>query len=149
VTIGAQWVMEVHIAAAVFPWMLLIFGKRVPYDVRYGSIVFLYLFVELSGFWKFGMIVGASPILLSSPVMATALFGTGLGGSFSVSMVLMMIVTAYSFNSGVRVFATGYNVSGTFLPAWINYTLTVTLTASTSISAILMSNRHLMGALLT
>lgn len=147
VNIGLQWMMGGHIAAAAFIWVLLIFRKSIPYNFRAGPIVFLYLLIGLSGFWEFGMIAGANPMLIISPVLATVLFGKRLGVSFAVAMILMMILTAYSFIYGGRVFAIDFNVSGTFLPAWITYTLTVILVVSTSIAAISMSNNHLAAAL--
>lgn len=148
VNIGWKWVMGVHLAAAALVWMLFIFRKSIPYTLRAGSIVFLFLFVGLSGFWEFGMIAGANPMLLISPVLATVLFGKRLGISFAVAMVLVMILTAYSFVYGGRVLEIALSVSDTFLPAWITYTLTVILAVSTSIVAISMSNSHLASALI-
>jgi diguanylate cyclase (GGDEF)-like protein len=147
VNIGWQWVMALHIAAAIFLLVLLIFRKSIPYNVRAGSIVCLFLFVGLSGFWEFGMIAGANPMLLISPVLATVLFGKRLGIFFAVAMVFMMMLTAYSFIYGGRVFNIDFSVSETFLPAWTAYLLTVILVVATSIAGISMSNRHLASAL--
>ncbi len=148
VNIGWKWVMGAHIAAAAIIWMLYIIRKSVPFNIRAGSVVFIFLFIGLSGFWEFGMIAGANPMLLIAPVLATVLFGKRLGIAVAVAMVLMMILTAYSFVYGGRVFEIDFSVSDTYLPAWITYTLTVILAVSTSIVAISMSNSHLASALI-
>jgi len=147
VNIGWQWMMGVHIAATALILVVFFFRKSVPYSIRAGGIVGLFLFIGLIGFWEFGMIAGANPMLLAAPVLATVLFGKRLGIFFAGTMVLMMVLTAYSFIYGGRVFAIDFNVSDTFLPAWLTYTMTVILAVSTSIAAISMSNRHLAAAL--
>lgn len=147
VNIGWRWEMALHVVAAALIILLWVFRKSVPYTVRAGSIVSVFLFVGLSGFWAFGMVAGANPLLLMAPVLATVLFGKRLGISFAIAIVFMMIITAHSFIYGGRVFEINFNISGTFLPAWIAYTLVVILAVATSIAAISMSNRHLARAL--
>ena len=143
VNIGWQWFMSGHIAAAVFIGFLLIFRKSLPYNVRAGSIVSIFLFFGLAGFWEFGMIAGANPLLLIAPVLATVLFGKRLGMAFAAAIVLTMVVTAYSFVYGGRVFKIDFDLYAPFIPAWITYMLTVVLAIATAIAAISMSNRHL------
>jgi len=147
VSIGWQWEMGLHIATTTFIWVILIFRKSIPYTVRAGSLVFLFLLIGLVGFWNLGMIAGANPLLLLSPVLATVLFGKRLGIPFAIAMLLMMIVTAYSFILGDRILEIDANASAPYLPAWITYLLTVILAVATSIAAISMSNHHLTAAL--
>lgn len=148
VNIGWRWDMAFHVAAAALIVLLWVFRKSVPYTVRAGSIISVFLFTGLIGFWAFGMVAGANPMLLMAPVLATVLFGKRLGISFAIAIVLMMMITAYSFVYGGRVFEINFNISGTFLPSWITYTLTVVLVTATSIAAISMSNHHLAEALI-
>ncbi len=148
VNVGWLWVMGLHIAAAVFLWVLFIGRKSIPYRLRAGAVVSLFLIVGLAGFWKFGMIAGANPMLLVAPIFATVLFGKRLGIVFAVAMVSVMIVTAYSFVFGGRVLEIDLSVSETYLPAWVTYMLTVVLAVSVSILAISMSNGYLASALI-
>jgi len=149
VNIGWRSDMTLHVAATALILLLWVFRKSVPYTVRASSIVSIFLFIGLFGFWTFGMIAGANPMLLMAPVLATVLFGKRLGISFAIAIVIIMILTAYSFVYGGRVFEINLNISDTFLPSWIAYTLTVILATATSIAAISMSNRHLAEALIT
>lgn len=148
VNIGWQWVMGLHVITAALIWVLMIFRNSISYNIRAGSLVFLYLFVGLAGFWEYGVIAGANPVLLISPVLATLLFGKRLGAYFAIVMVLLMIGTAYSFLFGGRVLSVDFTIGGPHIPAWITYLLTVILVVATSIVAISMSNHHLASALL-
>ena len=146
-TIGWQWVMAGHIFGAVLFWILLAFKTSIPYRVRAGAIVGTYLFIGLAGFWQVGLIAGANPMLLVAPIMATVLFGKRLGIIFTVSMVLVMVITAYSFIYGGRAMPIEFALQNPFIPAWITYLLVVVLAVGTSIAAITMSNHHLASAL--
>jgi len=146
--IGWQWQMGLHIATAVVIWILLIFRKKIPYPLRAGTLVFIFLLIGLVGFWKTGIVAGANPLLLLAPVMATILFGKRLGIPFTVVMISMMIVTAYSFIFGGRTFVIDTTTAVSYMPVWVTYLLTVILAVVTSISAISMSNHHLAAALM-
>ena len=148
VNIGWRWEMALHVFAALALWGLFIFKKSVSYPVRAGSIVSIFLLTGLSGFWAFGLISGANPMLLMAPVLATVLFGKRTGVIVTIGIVSMMIATAYSFVYGGRVFTIDFNVTAPYLPAWIAYTMTVIMTIATTIAAISMSNQHLEQALL-
>lgn len=147
-TIGWQWTMAVHIAATVFIWCLFIFRKSIPYKLRAGSIVSIFLFIGLAGFWQIGMIAGANPVLIVAPLLATVLFGKRLGILYAVAIVLIMIVTAYSFIYGGRPYKIELTVDSVYLPSWITYVFTVVLAVAASIAAISMSNHHLASALI-
>jgi len=146
--IGWQWQMGLHIATAVVIWILFIFRKKIPYTIQAGTLVSLFLLIGLVGFWKVGIVAGANPLLLLSPVMATILFGKRVGIPFTIAMVFMMIVTAYSFIFGGRIFVIDTTTAVSYMPAWVTYLLTVILAVATSISAISMSNHHLAAALM-
>lgn len=145
---GWQWVMGVHVATAVMFWLLLIFRKSIPYPVRAGTLVFLFFMVGIIGFWNTGMVAGANPLLLLSPIFATILFGKRFGIPLAIIMIVAMILTAYSFVFGGRVLDIRFDVSYVFLPAWITYLMTVILAVVASVVAISMSNHHLETALL-
>jgi len=147
-TNGWLWEMAVHLSATALILILFIFRKSIPYTLRAGTIVFTYLFVGLTGFWKFGMVAGANPMLLVAPVLATVLFGKRLGIWVAVVMVGTMAITAYGFVYGGRVFELEFSLYGTFLPSWIAYLMVTVLTVATSIAAISMSNRHLESSLI-
>ena len=93
-TIGWKEVMAFHIAATLIIWALFFFRKSIPYNLRAGTIVSLFMMLGLLGFWEFGMIAGANPVLIISPVLATVLFGKRFGIPLAVAMVLVMIITA-------------------------------------------------------
>lgn len=145
--IGWQWSMAAHIAAAVLICGFFLFRKSIPYTLRAGTIVFIFLFVGMVGFWELGMVAGANPLLLVAPVLATVLFGKRLGIWFTVAMVSMMLLTAYSFVFGGRVFHIDFDLHDTYLPAWATYLLGVIMAVATSVAAISMSNHHLSSAL--
>lgn len=146
--IGWQWAMGVHVATAIALCLLFMFRVSIPYTVRAGSIVFLFFMVGIIGFWNVGMVAGANPLLLLTPVFATILFGKRVGIPLAIAMVLAMIVTAYSFVFGGRVFNISFDVSTTYLPAWITYLMTVILAVVASVVAVSMSNHHLEAALI-
>lgn len=148
VNIGWRWEMALHVVSALALWGLLIYKKSIPYPVRAGSIVSIFLFTGLAGFWAFGLVSGANPMLLMAPVLATVLFGKRTGIIVTIGIVLMMVLTAYSFIYGGRVFIIDFNVTAPYLPGWIAYTLVVIMSVATIISAISMSNQHLEQALL-
>ena len=139
--------MGIHITGAALILILFIFRKSIPYTLRAGTGVFIFLFIGLAGFWQFCMIAGANPMLLVAPILATVLFGKRLGIWFAVAAVGVMIVTAYSFVYGGRVMQLDFNIYGTFLPSWIAYLMAAVLAVATSIAAISMSNRHLESSL--
>lgn len=145
--IGWQWAMAAHIAAAVLICGFFLFRKSIPYTLRAGAIVFIFLFVGMVGFWELGMVAGANPLLLVAPVLATVLFGKRLGIWFTVAMVTMMLLTAYSFVFGGRVFHIDFNMHDSYVPAWATYLLGVIMAVATSVAAISMSNHHLSSAL--
>nr|WP_170826955.1 GGDEF domain-containing protein [Magnetovibrio blakemorei] len=95
-----------------------------------------------------GMIAGANPLLLLSPVFATILFGKRLGIPLAILMIVAMILTAYSFVFGNRVLEINFDVSLSFLPSWITYLMTVVMAVVASVVAISMSNHHLETALI-
>lgn len=141
------WVIWLHIAAAVSLWGLLIFRKSIPYTFRAGSIVFIFLSIGLSGFWQLGMISGANPMAIVAPILATILFGKRWGIASTVALVLIMIITAYSFVYGGKVLDIRTHAEDGYLPGWITHIMSVILVIATSIAAISMSNRHLQSAL--
>jgi diguanylate cyclase (GGDEF)-like protein len=147
-SIGWQWAMGVHVATAIALCLLFVFRASIPYTVRAGSIVFLLFMVGSIGFWNMGMIAGANPLLLLSPVFATILFGKRLGIPLAILMIVAMILTAYSFVFGDRVLEINFDVSLSFLPSWITYLMTVVMAVVASVVAISMSNHHLESALI-
>lgn len=146
-TVGWQWTMGVHIAATVFMWILFLYRKSIAYRFRGSFIVSIFLVLGLAGFWKHGMVAGANPMLLVSPILATVLFGKRLGIAFATVIVSMMVFTVYSFVWGGRVFVLDTGMDKTYLPAWITYLLSVVLSIAAAIAAISMSNHHLAVAL--
>jgi len=146
-TMGWRWSMALHILAAVVLCGFFLFRKSLPYGVRAGTIVFLFLAIGFAGFWQFGMVAGANPMLLVAPLLATVLFGRHLGIWFTVAVVAMMVATAYSFVYGGRVFLIDFVIDEKYMPSWITYLLSVVMAVATSVAAITMSNRHLASAL--
>lgn len=144
---GWLWTMGVHLGAAALIMIFFIFRKSIPYTLRAGTLIFIFLFIGLAGFWQLGMVAGANPMLLVAPILATVLFGKRLGIWLTIATVGMMIITAYSFVYGGRVLQIEFNLYGTFLPSWIAYLLVAILAIATSIAAVSMSNRHLESAL--
>ena len=126
---------------------LFFFRQRVTYSLRAGILISLFLIIGLAGFWKFGFVAGANPVLLVTPVLATVLFGRRLGMALTTVMLILMIAIGYSFVFGGRDMSVNFDASAPFLPSWIVYILTVLLTAATAIAAISMSNHHLAAAL--
>jgi len=146
-TMGWRWSMALHILAAVVLCGFFLFRKSLPYGVRAGTIVFLFLAIGFAGFWQFGMVAGANPMPVVAPLRATALFGRHLGIWFTVAVVAMMVATAYSFVYGGRVFLIDFVIDEKYMPSWITYLLSVVMAVATSVAAITMSNRHLASAL--
>ena len=145
--IGWIWTMGVHLTAAALILIFFIFRKSIPYTLRAGTIIFIFLFIGMASFWQFGMVAGANPMLLVAPIFATILFGKRLGIWFAIAVFSMMVLTAYSFIYGGRTFQIEFDMYGTFLPSWITYLLTTVLAVATSIAAISISNRHLESSL--
>lgn len=142
-----QWMMAGHIAAAAAIWLLLAFRKTLPYTIRAGAIIGIFFILGLVGFWNFGMVAGANPLILATPVMATILFGKRVGVLCAVFVVLAMVLTAFSFIFGGRVFTIDFTVAPKYLPTWITYLFVVIMSMAASIAAISMSNHHLAAAL--
>ena len=145
---GWYGLMGLHIAATSVIFLLWVFRKSLPFNLKAGAIVLVFMTVGLTGFWRFGMISGANPLLLVAPVLATVLFGRRIGVGCAIILVSMMMLTAYSFVFGGRVFQIDFNVSGTFLPSWIAYLFGMVLAFAAAVAAISMSNRHLSSAMI-
>jgi len=139
--------MAAHISAAVVILAIFLFRNTLSYNIRAGTIVGIFLAIGLLGFWEFGMIAGANPVLLAAPVLATLLFGKRVGIWCTLIMLFMMILTAYSFVYGGRVFSIDFNINSAYVPSWIAYMLGVILSVAASIVAISMSSHHLAAAL--
>ena len=92
-------------------------------------------------------VAGANPLILATPVMATILFGKRVGVLCAVFVVLAMVLTAFSFIFGGRVFTIDFTVAPKYLPTWITYLFVVIMSMAASIAAISMSNHHLAAAL--
>jgi len=148
-SIGWLWTMYIHIVGAACIVLLFIFRKSIPYNLRAGPIVGVFLVVGMGGFWQNGMVAGANPMLLISPILASVLFGKRLGISYTVAVVAVMVVTAYTFVFGGRVLHIDTTTNPTFLPAWITYLMTVVLSVAAAVAAISMTNHHLASALFT
>lgn len=146
-SIGWQWAMYVHIVGVVSIFGLFLFRKSIPFNLRAGAIVGVFLIVGMVGFWQHGMVAGANPMLLVSPILAAVLFGKRLGISYTVAIVSVMVITACTFIFGGRVLHIDTTTNPTYLPAWITYMMTVVLSVAAAVAAIFMTNHHLASAL--
>lgn len=77
--IGWQHVMGAHVVIVVSLWCIVIFRARVPYNIRAGSIVIMFLIIGLGGIYQFGLVAGGTAFLVVSSPIATVIFGGQIG----------------------------------------------------------------------
>ena len=147
VTIGLQWVMGIQVVALTMILAFTIFHRVIPYRVRAGYVVFFFTFIGLIGMLKFGIVAGAIPMAVVSPILAAIFFGLRTSiicTSLTLSAILFI---AFGVINGTLANDIDVTTHAVLIPTWTGFLMVVVMSIAAPTTAIVMIERHLTSAL--
>ena len=149
VGIGWQPVMALHILLVVVLGFVALYRRRLPYGVRAGFLVSLFVIVGLAGIWSFGLLTAAGSFFVVAPILCTVLFNIRSGLIIFVGVILVAIAIGTLTVLENRLPAFDLAPFLTSAPAWVTRVLSWVLTGGTMAIAIGALNKFFVESLKT
>jgi diguanylate cyclase (GGDEF)-like protein len=146
-SIGWSWVMGVQITTVALLYIITIFRESIPYYLRAGYIVLLLSIVGLTGMLKFGLIAGAIPLLIVTPILTTVYFGARVGILHVAGIMLLMTLIAFGKIQGVIASDFDMAFHASLISTWATFLLVSLVAFVAPVTATIMVVRHLTEAL--
>lgn len=145
--IGWQPVMLAHIIIAIGLWLTALLQNKVPYPIKAGFIVSIFIIIALGGIYQFGLVAGGIAFLVVTAPIATLLFNGKTGtailiAGFSGAAVIGYLTVTGSISHAFDVSA--YNIARS---SWINSIIGWALASAAMTASLHAFNQGLIQAL--
>lgn len=145
--IGWLPIMAVHIGLVAVLCFVTLFRNRVPYNLRAGYIVALFLMVGIGGLWQFGLLGGGFMFAVMAPAMSAIFFSIRVGVIVLVASVLTGGMIGVYTVLEHRLLPFDPSVYATQPSSWVVAILGWVLVAGSLLAAMVMYNKGLYAAL--
>ena len=142
-----QWMMAKQFAFFSVLFFIIPFRNRIPYNLRAGYLVFMFVIVGTIGLSKFGLVSGSIPILVVAPTLAMILFGFQVGICVVGITLALTLLVAVEFTTGYQTYNVELAAHVTRIPNWIVFLMVTLLCMIVPITAIKRIEGHLSKAL--
>jgi PAS domain S-box-containing protein len=137
----------VHLGLAVVLCLFALFRNRVPYSIRAGFIVTVFVLVGLGSYWQNGVLGSGWAFIALAPAIAAILFGTRVAVIILVVGILAGVAIGLHWLSAGKLPAVDPTVYAMKPSSWVVAILTQLFIAAGILAAIIMYNRGLFSAL--
>jgi PAS domain S-box-containing protein len=140
-------IMAVQFGLFTALFLVILFRKHVPYNLRAGFIVAGFLTLGIGGSWQLGLLGSAVVFVVVTPAISTIFFGTRVGVAILVVNILSLgMIGVYTVREHrLPVFDPSFYV--TQPSAWFSTLFGSALVAGTLLAALVIYNRGLAAAL--
>jgi len=149
VNIGWQPIMTMQAFLAIVLWLMAFYRARVPYQIRAGFLVVLFVVIALGGIWTFGIGAGGVGFLVVLPILTTVFFGIRSSLTVFAGAILVASLIGALFILGYRSPAFDLAAFPMSAPVWATAILSWTLAGGTTAIAINALHEFLFESLKT
>lgn len=145
--IGWQPVMAFHIIVSIILWLVALFKNRLPYKYLANFIIFIFIMLGVGGLLQFGLMSGASFLLMASSPLATLLYGKRVGIIIFIISFSAAFFVAFLTASGYLTYEFNITSYAKAPSSWAIYSIGMGIASITLILSFNSLNKELIDSL--